>query len=505
MAKSRRFNVRLLKKGKTLNDAYKDALTSIFSDNVYGVYLIPENKHAPWWKDYLEIPDNILNKSNSAILTVNTDERTLVYTFGFAHTKLNQDFFEEKFGFLVTINSIDSTKLKSIDAYSPANNTKQKRFVSSTLSNIYEYDFNDSQDLIQKLSGVIKDDYKDWFRNPTGSDSLSINLKSSKTELKEISVKLLDRFFSDDYKKDPYLKNINKIKKANINQRDELNNILIDKLNRQDFSDIYMADFEILDFENFFSYQFKNNKFSDLSIENLNLGNNLTLEELKTLKIEVLKTEDDPHPIKWSLYKCLVFDHNNTFLSKGTVYEVKQDFLDDVDQFLETYKTLNLLQNALSTETEGQYNERMCKDNNQLVLLDKKCPNIEGYNRIEICDIYNKSNNQFIHIKRAESSSTLSHLWNQGIVSEELANSKNPRYLEKFQEETQTNFPEKHQICYGIIKKTEQLPIFSRISLYHNIKILKGMGKGDNNIKYFYIGIDNVEKTDKLEPEKIKN
>lgn len=492
MSKSRKFSVRLLKAGKKFEEACKDYndFRLISKDKEFSVYLVPEIQNTPWWKQYLEIEEDLLNKSHSAILTVSAQNRTFVYTFGFAHAKLKQEYFEENFGFLVTLNSIDGEKLKSIDAYSPASNTKQKRVVSSILSNIYEYDFNDSQDLVQKISGVIKEEYKDLFTNPTGTDSLSLHSKSSKSELKNISIQLLNRYNSNDYLKDPYLKNINKMNKASAQKQNQLNETLLNKLNNHDFTDIYMADFEILDSNKFYSYKFGNKEFFNLSIEQLDLDNDLTLEKLKALKISVLEKEKDPNPIQWSLYKCLVFDYNNTFLSKGMIYEVKRDFLKDVDDFISKYKIQGFLPNLHPKENEEDYNSRIC-NNTTLYLLDQKCPNIEGHNKVEICDVYNKTDKLFIHIKKAESSSTLSHLWNQGVVSEQLANSKNPKYLEKFIEEVKTELPEERKIYYGIIKKTEQLPIFSRISLYNNINMLKGMGKKDNEIRYFYIGIDN--------------
>lgn len=499
--KLRKFTVRLLKKDKKFEDSCRniEKLKCISRTKDSSIYLIQGNKNEPWWVEYLEIEDKLLNSSNSAIFTICVESRIFVYTFGFAYTKLKPEYYEENFGFFVTINSIDGEKLKSIDTYSPANNTKQKKEISSILSNIYEYDFNENQDLIQKLSGIIKPEYKDYFTNPTGADSLSIYSRSFKSELKNVSEKLFERFSSEDYKKDPYLKNINKINKADTQQVEELNSVLINKLNSKDFSNIYMADYEILD--NFYSYKFEKKEFINLSIENLDLKNSLKLEDLKTLKISVLKTENDQNPIQWSLYKCLVFDHNNTFLSKGIVYEVKNDFLNEVNNFINKYRTYNFLSEAkkikndkekYECEKEEDYNKRICDNSGNLILLDRKCVNIEGYSPIEICDIYDKTDQKFIHIKKATCSVSLSHLWNQGIVSEQLANSKNMDYIDKFEKETSLAFPEKNRkIYYGIIKNNEELPIFSRISLYNSIKILRSIGKSDDEIKYFYIGISN--------------
>lgn len=491
MSKTRKFSVRLLKSGKTFKESHKGIFDfhNISRDGTFTTYISYGKENPPWWRAFLEIEKKLLNKSNSAILTVKVKDRVFVYTFGSAHNQLKQECFEENFGFLVTINSIDGEKLKSIDLYSPASNTKQKRVVSSILSNIYEYDFDDSKDLVQKITGVIKDEYKELFTNPTGTDTLSIHSKSTKDELKEVSEKLLDRFYSEDYKNDPYLKDINKIKKASIEEVDKLNRKLLEKLNNHDFSDIYMADAEILDQTDFYLYKFGNREFSNLSIDEFDLPKSLDIKTLKTLRFSVLKSEDDSHPVQWNLYKCLVFEQGNIFLSKGVVYEIEQDFLKEINDSINKHKIPNFLPNVKQTEREDSYNRRVCDDRTRF-LLDKKCLNIEGYSKIEICDIYDKAEKSFIHIKKAESSSSLSHLWNQGVVSEQLANSKNKIYRTKFKQEVSADVPEKRKIYYGIIKDTETLPIFSKISLFNTIKLLKSLGKEDDDIKYFYIGIE---------------
>lgn len=42
-----------------------------------------------------------------------------------------------------------------------------------------------------------------------------------------------------------------------------------------------------------------------------------------------------------------------------------------------------------------------------------------GYSSIEVCDVLSK-NGELIHVKRHNGSATLSHLFNQGLVSGEL-------------------------------------------------------------------------------------
>lgn len=69
MAKSQKFSVRLLKEEYDFTKACKniDDLELIVQDDIYSVYLCPDNPQTPWWKGFLGIDRELYNHSNSAI------------------------------------------------------------------------------------------------------------------------------------------------------------------------------------------------------------------------------------------------------------------------------------------------------------------------------------------------------------------------------------------------------------------------------------------------------
>jgi len=111
-----------------------------------------------------------------------------------------------------------------------------------------------------------------------------------------------------------------------------------------------------------------------------------------------------------------------------------------------------------------------------------------GYNKIEACDLFSKSGS-FIHVKRYGGSSSLSHLFAQGLVSGELfqtdayfrekVNGLLPD-THKLANITAHPTPGQYQIVFAIISDSEgdelELPFFSRLNLRHAVRRLTGYG-----------------------------
>src|SRR5690606_13945336 len=129
--------------------------------------------------------------------------------------------------------------------------------------------------------------------------------------------------------------------------------------------------------------------------------------------------------------------------------------------------------------------------NENIICIDKKDISPQGQTQIEPCDlvIFNNEKLELVHIKISTRSSSLSHLFNQGVNSihairvEEESKKKffellNANGKSEWMELVNSN---KIKVIYGIIsKKTELksdgLPIFSRISLMRAVNELKSRG-----------------------------
>lgn len=133
---------------------------------------------------------------------------------------------------------------------------------------------------------------------------------------------------------------------------------------------------------------------------------------------------------------------------------------------------------------ENEYNVALSTNLNALCLDAKNLTYGGGSSKIEVCDILTQKK-EFIHIKKSDGSSSLSHLFAQGFVSAELfvqdkefrkmVRDKllNSPYDQLFTEERPPI--DQYSVVYGIVttsKKKLSIPFFSKI----NLKIIKRVG-----------------------------
>ena len=517
MTKSRDFSVRLLVESYNINnieDAFKDNVKrdKVINENNGKGYKIDIKTNIVWWSTYFDI-EKLYNNTNSFLYFIDINNRVLVFSFGYGFTKIKEDAFEEQFGFKITLNALDSEKIKSVDVFNPSNNTKQKRIVSSILTNIYDYEYNDNNDFIENISGVVKEKYKDIFKNPTGKNSLKISTKYQKDELIILGKTLLELYFSDEYKKDELFKDINKIKKATQKETENLNNKFNKILKSNDCEKIFISDKDILEPDSFFCYKIEESKdeLDNITFDDIkNNIKNLDVETLKKKYIKVFKNSDDKNPISWKIFDCLVFDleyeNKKFYLSKGIWYEIDSNFIKNVEENFNNYLDNSIhfidftdehneelrIGKEYYRNGEAHYNYKVSQQDENLILFDKKIIKLKNYSKLEICDLYDKKNHIFYHIKRGNESPSLSHLWNQGLISEEVCRiNEIEEYKNSFNK--YGGIPENRQIYYGIIYDKKDIPIFSKISFYNIIRSFK-LCKMDKNIKVFFINDKSTNK-----------
>ena len=224
----------------------------------------------------------------------------------------------------------------------------------------------------------------------------------------------------------------------------------------------------------------------------------MSTDALRSQKLQLLR-DDNEVMRSWSMYRCLILevdlgDGFSYHFSDGVWYKVASSLVDELRQFLDVYWSESTLP-EYSDQNEGEYNERV-GELEGFVCLDKTNISPRRQTQIEPCDLLllRDGRAEFIHVKIGTSSSTLSHLFNQGANSvqllrtedasvgavRDLISSKADRAsADEFTKAVDSN---NLLVTYAIVthkrefsKKSDNLPFFSRISLRRQLTTLRSM------------------------------
>jgi uncharacterized protein (TIGR04141 family) len=233
-------------------------------------------------------------------------------------------------------------------------------------------------------------------------------------------------------------------------------------------------------------------EFKELSGENFT-PSSISLNLLKNR--DVLCIGDDDQIIrKWSLYACLYceleYDDQTYLLSGGKWYRVDRDFVNDVNKYFDQLPRFERELPAYNDNSEGSYNERVCRDRpDMFALMDRQLINYGGpRSGIEFCDIYTVDKD-IVHVKRYGQSKVFSHFFSQGAVSGELfhtqtefrriVNEKLPD-THKLPDPRKVPDRDEYRIVFAIVSDVEgarlAIPFFSRLNLRAASNRLIGYG-----------------------------
>lgn len=194
----------------------------------------------------------------------------------------------------------------------------------------------------------------------------------------------------------------------------------------------------------------------------------------------------------WKAHKCLYgeveVDKKAYCINNGYWYCVDKDFVKIVNDEYEAIPVshMEFIECDETHSTENQYTLDFVKTKpDYMISMDKKTIfHGGGHSQVELCDVLT-TDNKFIHIKPYSGSSTLSHLFNQSVVSAELVLTDNDflkKANQKIKEVTSNedfyiSNTQKPHVILGIISKSDaekpDIPFFSKVALRHTTRRLK--------------------------------
>lgn len=510
MAKSRGFSIYLLKAEVSADNALKEDHnlelieeedTNLPEGSV--MYIADRPSNAPWWKNYWGIRQDLLQVQKGALTFLPVNDRWIVLTFGMTHHKLKDNSYEYDFGLRTTLNALDPAKIKSTDILQPEN-AKRQRIQSPTASSLNFFDIRHDESIIKKLTGSVKPEYSELFKNATGASSLRISSNRSADQITNLCATLIDIYERDDYVDSfPDIRNIEPVRDP-----DKLVQLNIKLLEAFADSSVEMVLSipEIIDYSDTFKIKYSGAgkstlEFNDVFIsgyrEYLQERNIDQIEDVCLFHKHIMSILDENGNVirQYNIYKSFLFDcemdDEAYHLCDGEWYFIETSFIQRLETSINPYFTDNHnFLHPCSKIKEDAYNTSVTEEYPAVICLDKTSISPPGQRQVEPCDLISIEDNKLhlVHVKISTRSSSLSHLFNQGVNSVELL-----RMEEASRNKLKELVANDAAICnlidsgdfmvtYGIITKkaanrqSKNLPLFSRISLLRSLNALKIMG-----------------------------
>ncbi|SDF39378.1 DUF6119 family protein [Dyella sp. 333MFSha] len=471
-------------------------------------------------------------QSSSAAFLVPVDGRWFALTFGQGRFLLHPDAYEERFGLIVTLNSIEPDALRSVDKrrfVDDQNSRVQTNQAASALS----FGVDIERDLIRGLVGKPVDE--DLGRRMAGADALTVTTDAAVPDLKRFLRRYLKKFNSNAYQANfPWVDQVRQLDPRG-HRAQELDTKLVEKLTEawkhNGLADeCWMALPDIIDWALVDGFKFttspKEGVSTDLHLPGVVQAYPDELPTVDFLKKHYAMSVDEDEKVleRWPLYRCMHCEmttpDGSFVLSAGRWFEVDTDFVQAVDLAFQGMPAYPKPLPIYAHKDEDDYNkDAVDKGNGAWSLMDKKMLKVGGvYDKIEFCDLY--GGHELIHVKHYGSSSVLGHLFSQGMVSGELLKS-HAGYLDLANGQlgtahqlvttgATTDVPRDvsdYTIVFAIISQSQKpglhLPFFAKVVLKSVCARLREWGYG--NVMLAKIECDPmVALTKKVKPKKAR-
>jgi len=459
--------------------------------------------HSPRWVGLLStvVPDlPVLRSSNaSAVLFLPRGDRLFALTFGYGKSLLVPGSWDEDFGLKVTLNTVDSNRIRTVDRATLDAIGQHSRIQASREAKIGEFGLDLEQDFLRAVTGVPSD--KALGNQLTGKDALNIKLPITIEKLPA----LLDRYMAESqsnaYKEIfPWMDQIHAvISPAKIAELDE---IMIERIRSQDFTKgLWLSIPEIIDWTEVDSFKYRDADSAPAHpdvhmrefLTDVGGAQNVSLELVKKRRhVYAVSQQTGDVFDSWAVYRCLyceIDQGNETYLlNNGKWYRLGADFRERINEQFTKVPRCDLGLPDFTDKSEKEFNTRIAASfPDRFALLDRKEIKCGGqYDKVEFCDLFDKEK-RIIHVKRyAGASAPLSHMFAQAVVSASLLR-RDSDFRAKVAEFLTPEFqgligepsPGEYEVVLAIVsasKKDLTIPFFSRVNLNNAWLRLQDLG-----------------------------
>lgn len=467
----------------------------------------------------LTIPDSV---SNNAVLVIQVDRRNrhlhFAATFGFGRFLLRPGAFLRNYGLRVAINAIysqqkqrgDGERIRSVDSKILAANVVRTRRQADHKADFETFEIDIQRDLLSGLTGTPQD-ADAWGKRIDGSDAVHLHRPIPLEQLGEICLQVEEE--SGDVPVEfSWIDKIVPVDDPTIIP--ELKQRIVTLVRSGAVGNFELAPPELVEWGDLdhFAFSFDSEyEFAEPGLQEYIARlrtkaklDNLSLNQL-TSSHALLAFDAGGNEIgRWPVFRCLTGEikhKSKTYvLSEGEFFEVAPDYMAQLDAEIDQIpRFAEGLPPSGPGWSEDRYNKLAAKAKKYL-LLDKKTVTLPSKTTpIEICDLLSPGK-ALIHVKRKLGSSSLSHLFSQGVVSADLllmgqefrgkaheriaglTKGSKQKVFSRFFSADKNITASKFTVVYGMIAPwdhrtlADALPFFSKVNLRRCAQDLKRMG-----------------------------
>lgn len=444
------------------------------------------------------VPEEAFGRSRTvgAVLVVRRNDRSYLLSFGSGFHLLKDGALERDFGLRVALNSVEPTKLRSLDKASYDHNPLNSRTQSTTNVDIFDLDMDSELELLYALTGTSR--VPAFGGLVTGRDALTIAVETDLRSIPQILDEAIRRY---EEKLPPEFEWVDNVRRVKGEEDRELLDALLDDalIDPSKAHALWLGEPEVVDWEAQVGYSFdgyvSTARHPVLHLDHLReylegKGLSLGLETLKATSVHINDAEWCSIKL-WPAYRCIYAEiqsgPDTYMLRNGVWYRVVSSFVELVDASLRSLEPYAFTFPTYCHEREEDYNEAVAKDDQAFWLMDQKNTRIGGpYDKVEFCDLIR--NADLIHVKYYRNSGTLSHLFAQGFVAAEAfikdeefrrrLNEKLPLHIRLKDPSTRPD-AETYCVVYAVATTKllpKELPFFSKVTLRNALRTLDALG-----------------------------
>lgn len=448
--------------------------------------------------------DKYNNKSNKAVMMIKYNGSIFNILYGYGRTMLKTSSIVKNFGLRTAINLISADNIKSVNTLNISTDYIDTQRQSFNYVSQNFLDIKTNSEIIKVISGKASSDTH--FNSIHGSDALQISVKAD-TTISEMLNGILEYYKSEQYKDKGFewIDHIQSVREDRVKLALDIQ--LVTAIKENKYGEISIGFNKVVELSlmdgYFISGMNKNIEYNNFYEE---IPTKLFLDYLKQMgKGEIVTKLKKSSLFFWNnetgkpekidkVYNCLLFEteynEEHYFLNNGDWFRIESNYYTSILQKIQSIPKSEVVSIACEADWgEGDYNVNFVNSNPTDYQLFDKMNYREtswGKSKIEPADIITKVR-QFIHVKKGGASSSLSHLFAQGLVSSQLLknNSDYRKHIEdSVQEKFGTNFIDNNEVevVFGIIDKrynedfNKFLPVFSMINLCQNYDNILNLG-----------------------------